>query len=240
MTCTDIINKLKTYSSEKYKGNVVKMGIPEENSIGVSTADIRKLAKEIGRSNELAFELWKTGYHEARLLAVLLFDKKQISHDDIEHLMGDVVSWDLCDHLCKNLIMKRKDYDCFIKEWSKSSETYKLRAAFTLIASSAIHDDKLADDAIDEYLMLIRECSAHSHEHVKKAVSWALREIGKIDDSNNEKALILANELKESGNKTQIWIAKDALKEIENLVKVKGRRRLISADSKMGQEDEFK
>lgn len=234
MTCTDIINKLKACSSEKYKANVVKMGIPEKNSIGVSTADIRKLAKEIGRSNELAFELWKTGYHEARLLAVLLFDKKQVSCGDIESLMSDVVSWDLCDHLCKNLIIKMKDYDCFIKEWSKSSEIYKLRAAFTLIASSAIHDDKLDDDTIDEYLMLIRECSTNSHEHVKKAVSWALREIGKIDFGNNEKALIIANELKESSNKTQVWIAKDTLKEIENLVKVEGRKRLISANSKMG------
>lgn len=236
MTCTDIIDKLKGCSSQKHKENVVRMGIPEENSIGVSTADIRKLAKEIGRSNELAFELWKTGYHEARLLAVLLFEKKRVSHDDIEYLMGDVISWDLCDHLCKNLIIKMKDYDCFIKEWSKSSETYKLRAAFTLIASSAIHDDKLDEDTIDEYLMLIRECSNHPHEHVKKAVSWALREIGKIDYCNNEKALILANELKENGNKTQLWIAKDALKEIENLVKVEGRKRLISAKSKMGQE----
>lgn len=235
MTCTDIINKLKDCSSQKYKENVVRMGIPEENSIGVSTAEIRKLAKEIGRSNELAFELWKTGYHEARLLAVLLFDKKQMSHDDIEYLMGDVISWDLCDHLCKNLIIKMKDYDCFIREWSQSSETYKLRAAFTLIASSAIHDDKLDEDTIDEYLMLIRECSVYPHEHVKKAVSWALRKIGKIDFCNNEKAVILANELKESGNKTQIWIAKDALKEIENLVKVEGRKRLISAKSKMGQ-----
>ena len=216
MTCADIINKLKACSSQKYKENVVRMGIPEENSIGVSTADIRKMAKEIGRSNELAFELWKTGYHEARLLAVLLFEKKQVSHDDIEYLMGDVISWDLCDHLCKNLIIKMKDYDCFIKEWIRSSETYKLRAAFTLIASSAIHDDKLDEEAIDEYLMLIRECSNHPHEHVKKAVSWALREIGKIDYCNNEKALILAKELKENGNKTQLWIAKDALKEIEN------------------------
>ena len=150
--------------------------------------------------------------------------------------MDEVVSWDLCDHLCKNLIIKMKDYDCFIKEWSRSSETYKLRAAFTLIASSAIHDDKLDEEAIDEYLMLIRECSNHPHEHVKKAVSWALREIGKIDYCNNEKALILAKELKENGNKTQLWIAKDALKEIENLVKVEGRKRLISAKSKMGRE----
>lgn len=236
MTCQEIIEKLQCCASEKYKANVVRMGIPENCSIGVSTTDIRKLAKEIGKSHELAFELWKSGYHEAKLLAVLLFDKKQISHEDIEQLMEDVCSWDLCDHLCKNLIIKIKDYDHFITEWSKSTETYKMRAAFTLIASAAIHDDKIADDKLDEYLKLIEEGSKNQHEHVKKAVSWALREIGKIDYTYNEKALILANELKETGNRTQIWIAKDVLKEIENVVKAEGRKRLISANTKMGKQ----
>ena len=234
MTCSEIIEKLQSCSSEKHKANVVKMGIPENCSIGVPTSEIRSLAKEIGKSNELAFELWKTGYHEAKLLAVLLFEKKKISHTDIEYLINDVSSWDLCDHLCKNLIIKIKDYDCFITEWSGSSEVYKVRAAFTLIASAAIHDDKINDDTIDDYLELIRDCSGNQHEHVKKAVSWALREIGKIDYTNNEKAIILAYELKESGNKTQIWIAKDALKEIENVVKVEGRKRLISRNTQMG------
>ncbi len=236
MKCQEIIEKLQSLSSDKYKANVIKMGIPEKCSMGVSTSDVRKLAREIGKSNELAFELWGTGYHEAKLLAVLLFDKKQISHKDIEQLMNDVFSWDLCDHLCKNLIIKTKDYDSFIMEWSKTTEVYKIRAAFTLIASAAIHDDKITDEKLDEYLDLIRECSKNQHEHVKKAVSWALREIGKIDYTYNEKAVILANELKETGNKTQMWIAKDVLKEIENVVKTTGRKRLISVNTKMGQE----
>lgn len=236
MTCSEIIEKLQRCSSEKYKENVVKMGIPEKCSIGVSTSEIRNLAKEIGKSNELAHELWETGYHEAKLLAVLLFDRKQITNGEIESLMGDVSSWDLCDHLCKNLIIKRKDYDFFIRTWSSSSEVYKVRAAFTLIASAAIHDDKISEEALEDYLLLIRECSKNQHEHVKKAVSWALREIGKIDYNNNEKALILANELMESGTKTQVWIAKDVKKEIENVVQAAGRKRLISKNTKMGQE----
>lgn len=85
-------------------------------------------------------------------------------------------------------------------------------------------------------IYFIRECSNNQHEHVKKAVSWALREVGKIDYAYNEKAIILANELKETGNKTQMWIAKDALKEIKNVVKAEGRKRLISVNTKMGQE----
>ena len=86
MTCQEVIERLQSCSSERYKANVVKMGIPEASSIGVSTPDIRKLAGEIGKSNELAFQLWESGYHEARLLAVLLFDKKQISDDEASNL----------------------------------------------------------------------------------------------------------------------------------------------------------
>lgn len=125
MNSEEIIDELRAQASEKYKANVVKMGIPEEFSLGVSTSIIRTLAKKIGKSNELAFELWNTSYHEARLLAVLLFNSKEITHDDIEQLISDVISWDLCDHLCKNLILKIKQYDKFIYEWIDSTQVYK-------------------------------------------------------------------------------------------------------------------
>lgn len=234
MTCEEIIKELQANASEKYKANVVKMGIPEEYSIGVSTAVVRSLAKKIGKSNELALELWQSGFHEAKLLAVLVFDKKTVSHDDIERLMEDVCSWDLCDHLCKNLIIKVKDYDSFIKEWITSSQTYKRRAAFTLIAADVVHNKSITNDTLDAYLRMIHDYSIYEHEHVKKAVSWALREIGKKDFTYNEKAILLAYELKENGNKVQMWIAKDAIKELETLVKVEGRGRLISTNTQMG------
>lgn len=236
MNSNEILIELKAQASEKYKANVVKMGIPEEYSIGVSTSVIRALAKKIGKSNELAFELWNTGYHEARLLAVLLFNSKEISSADIEKLMKEVISWDLCDHLCKNLIIKRKDYDDFIMKWINSTHIYEKRASFTLMASSVIHDKKISNNRIDTYLKLIYENSDNEHEHIKKAVSWALREIGKKDFAYNEKALLVAHELIENGNKTQIWIGKDARKELENLVQVEGRKRLISTKTKMGSE----
>ena len=99
----EMIAELKQRSSEKYKMNVVRMGIPENYSIGVPTSDIRKLGKSIGISQELAIELWKTKYHEARLLSILVMDIREIDHHFVKKLMDDVVSWDLCDHICKNL-----------------------------------------------------------------------------------------------------------------------------------------
>ena len=133
MTSQDIIEKLKQESSEKYKANVIKMGVPEENSIGVPTSQLRTIAKEIGKSNEIAYELWNSGYHDAKLLAVLVFEVKKLSFQDIDQLMNDVISWDLCNFICKQMIMKRKDYDDFIEQWIDLNHVYKKRAAFVLI-----------------------------------------------------------------------------------------------------------
>ena len=99
-----------------------------------------------------------------------------------------------------------------------------------------VHNKTITNDTLDEYLCIIQEYSDSEHEHVRKAISWALREIGKKNFTYNEKAILLAYELKESGNKNKMWIAKDALKELETLVKVEGRGRLISSNSKMGRE----
>lgn len=236
MNCVDIINYLESEASETYRANIIKMGIPEAYSIGVSTAALRKFAKQLDKSDELAFELWDTNYHEARLLAVFLFHPKTISCSSIDKLMSEVISWDLCDHLCKSLIIKRNDYGDFIDTWISSSHVYKKRAAFTLMASAAIHDKNISRDTIDTYLNLIYEHSDCEHEHIKKAVSWALRELGKVDFESNEKALLSAYDLMNSENKTQIWIAKDVIKELEHVVKADGRKRLISANTKMGRQ----
>lgn len=127
MNCSEVIAELKIRASEKYKANVVRMGIPEQYSLGVSTAEVRSLAKKIQKSNELALELWITGYHEARLLAVLLMKPKEMTKDAVEQLMGDVISWDLCDHLCKNLLIKMDCRNALIEGGVTSSQTYRKR-----------------------------------------------------------------------------------------------------------------
>jgi len=236
MNCDQIIDQLTSISSDKYKANVIKLGIPEHSSLGVSTGDIRSFAKKLGRSNTLAAELWQTGYHEARLLAVLLFDPKKTPLAEAKALMSQVISWDLCDHLCKNLILKLKGYEELIADWIVSEHLYEKRAAFTLMAASAVHEKHLPDAILDEYLDLVRTYSDDDRDHVKKAVSWALREIGKKDFNYNEKAVILAGELVKYGTKPQIWIGKNALKELETLVQVEERGRLITSKSKMGQQ----
>ena len=236
MDCQEMIKELMVQASEKYRENMIRMGIPAENSIGVAMCVVRDLAKKAGKSQEVASELWNTKYHETRLLAVLLMNPKVTTDAEAERLFLDVVSWDLCDHLCKNLFLKMKSRDIFITKWIQEPQLYKKRAAFVLIAASVIHDRKLTDETVDSYLELVTQYADDGREYVKKAVSTALREIGKKNFHYNEKALLLAYEWIEGESKTLRWIGKDAAKELETMVKAEGRGRLISANTRMGKE----
>lgn len=166
MNSKEIVDYLKSEASEKYKENVIKMGIPEKFCIGVSTSTLKKFAKKLDKSNELAFELWNTHYHEARLLAVLIFDHKCLTYDQIDALMSEVSSWDLCDHLCKNLIVKLDFYEDFIFNWIAADHIYKKRASFVLIAASAIHDKWQNADH------LVTAWCANAMTVAGKAASW--------------------------------------------------------------------
>lgn len=228
-----VLKQLQEQASEKYKKNVIKMGIPEQESIGVATSDVRKMAKKLPRDKAFVCELWQTNFHEARILAVLRMQPQEYSYKELTDFMEDVISWDLCDLFCKTVLIERQDYQLFIDEWIASENLYFKRAAFTLIASMSTHM-ALEAPAIQAYLHQIETYSDDERLLVKKAVSWALRELGKIDEEGQAYSIATAEKLLK-GTKAQQWIAKDALKELQTLVRVEGRSRLISSKSKMGQ-----
>ncbi|CAM1345641.1 DNA alkylation repair protein [Tenacibaculum amylolyticum] len=230
----EILEYLKNHSSEKYKENVTKLGIPKENSLGVSIRELRKLAKKLKPSNALAKELWNTYYHEAKLLSVLLIDVYTVDPEWAISLMKDVVSWDLCDHLCKNLLYYLPEYNDLILAWQNDERLYYKRAAFSLIANAAVHDKKMEPLQLDAYLNSIQKHKSDARPHVRKAVSWALRELGKKDIESYKKAVVVAKKLEESDDKNKQWIGKDALREFKQLIPIKNRKRLVSKNSKMG------
>lgn len=228
-----IIEHLKEIGTDKHKESVAKLGIPVSHAAGVPTSIVRKLAKKIGRNQDLALGLWHTGLHEAQLLAVLIAEHKQTTPEFIRSWLEDIRSWDLCDHLCNNLII----YMDFIREeipmWAMDHRQFFRRAAFSTMACLVIHGKTTLDD-INLFLELIREGSHDNRNYVKKSVSWALREIGKSSLSGNDKAVSLACDLIDNGNRAQRWVGKDAMKELETLVQVPERRRLLTSNSKMG------
>jgi Predicted DNA alkylation repair enzyme len=236
MTIDLILQELQAYSDDKRKVNLVKLGIPKESSLGVSTSDIRKIAKKYQKDDELAKALWDSKIHDMKLLSVLLLNPQKATDEKIEYYMNEIYSWDLCDHFCKNYLLKTQNYSSYIDKWVANMQTYYKRAAFTLIAAKVVKDKKINNEDLEHYLNYIVDFSADDRAHVYKAISWALREIGKVSLELQEKAIIVAHNLSEDNDSTKQKIGKMALKELENLIEVPGRSRLINRDSKMGQE----
>lgn len=195
---------------------MARYGIQTRNAYGVSIPRLRAISMKIGKDHMLAQQLWKTGIHEARILAGMIDDPAQVNEAQMEDWATDFDSWDIVDGSCGNLFDKTPFAVKKAHEWSKRSEEYVKRAGFALMAELAVHDKKLSDDTfIDFFPLIIREAS-DDRNFVKKAVNWALRQIGKRNQRLNAEAIQTAKRIHELNSSSAKWIASDALRELTN------------------------
>jgi 3-methyladenine DNA glycosylase AlkD len=228
-----ILKQLKAAGTEKKRASAIRVGIPMDKAYGVSVSAVRAISKPLRGHHALAQPLWKTGIHEAQLLAIFVADPERMSRSAIERWLDDVVSWDLCDHLCGDLASRRADAPDLIRRWIKSPKLYVKRAAFALTAALAVHGKDLDNDLFAELAGLVAEHSNDARPHVRQAASWALRSIGKRDAANRDRALAAAAELIESTEPAKRWVGRDTVRELESLVKVR-ERGLLTSKSKTG------
>jgi len=187
-----------------------------ERRLGVSVLDMRKLAKEIGKDHDLALDLWKTDIVEGRIVAAMVDDPDKLTEEQMEDWVKDINSWDVCDQLCMNLFEKNQLAWKKIVDWSERDEEFVKRTAFSLIACLAWHDKMASDDKFIELLPVIIRGATDERNFVKKAVNWALRNIGKRNLKLNEAAINTAKEIQRLNSKAARWIASDALRELES------------------------
>lgn len=221
--------ELKKLGSEENRLGMARFGINTERAFGISVAALRGLAKEIGRDHELALALWNSGFHEARILACLVDDPAMVAEAQMEAWVGDFNSWDLCDNCCGSLFDRTPYAYDKAKEWSQREAEFERRAGFALMAWLAVHDKKAENAAFETFFPYLAQASEDQRNFVKKAVNWALRQIGKRNLSLHAQALQLAEEISRKDSKSARWIATDALREL-NLPKV--MERLKSKDAK--------
>jgi 3-methyladenine DNA glycosylase AlkD len=213
--CDKIVQLLKQQKNYENIAGMAKYGISTNNTFGVPVPVLRNIAKEAEKNHLLALELWDTGIHEARIIAGLVADVDLLTEDQMEHWVKDLDSWDVCDQVCNNLFSKSKLAKKKIKEWVKSEEEYVKRAGFVLIASLAVHDKEMSDDQFVSYLKLIKKESKDNRNFVKKAINWALRQIGKRNEVLKVRAIETANEILLFDAMSAKWIASDALRELK-------------------------
>jgi 3-methyladenine DNA glycosylase AlkD len=212
----DVLDKLQSKAQTEQLKGMAKYGMAVEQRLGVSVPDMRKLAKEIGRDHKLALELWRTGIAEARIVAGMVGDPAKLTEEQMEEWVKGINSWDVCDQVCDNLFEKARFAWKKIVDWSEREEEFVKRTAFSLIACLAWHDKKASDDKFIELLPVIIREATDERNFVKKAVNWALRNIGKRNLKLNEAAINTAKEIKRLDSKAARWIAADAIRELES------------------------
>ena len=222
MEYSKILEILKTNGNTKNVEGMARFGINPKNNFGNSVTYLRKLAKTIGKDHGLALRLWKSGIHDARILAPHIDDPQLVTEKQMEDWVKDFNSWDVCDNCCGHLFDRTKFCMDKIIEWSEREEEFVKRASFALMAWSAVHDKKSDDKIFEEYLSIIKRESIDERNYVRKAVNWALRNIGKRNKSLNEKALKIAKEIKKIDSRAAKWNANDSIRELTS-EKVKKR-----------------
>jgi len=214
MPYIEIMNQLKSLANPETVKGMERYGINPESAYGISIPELRKIAGQVGKNHLLAEKLWASGIHEARILASMIGDRKKVTPEQMDRWVKDFNSWDLCDQCCNNLFRKVEFAREKALEWSSRPEEFVKRAGFVLMACLAVHDKKAKDEEFFTYMPIIRNASQDSRNFVKKAVNWALRQIGKRNADLNRVAIETANEIGELNSRTARWIASDALREL--------------------------
>ena len=216
MRLNEVIAELKSMGNPKAAAGMARYGIKADRALGISIPKLEGLAKKIGKSHKLAEDLWSSVIHEARILACMIDDPQQITADQLESWVSEFDSWDLCDQCCNRLFRKTPFARQKALAWANRLEEFVKRAGFVLMAVLAVHAKKTADKQFDPFFRRIKAEAIDERNFVKKAVNWALRQIGKRSISLNKKAIAVAEEIQQLESKTARWVASDALRELRS------------------------
>jgi 3-methyladenine DNA glycosylase AlkD len=210
----EVLAELRSYANPSNVAGMARFGIRGALVLGgPNLPTLRRLGRRLGRDPELASALWDSGIHEARLLATLVADPASFPRAHAEAWALDLESWDVCDQLCGNLLDRTPYAAELVFAWTGREEGFVKRAGFALIAEAAVHDKQAPDERFLAYLPLIVREAPDRRNFVRKAVNWALREIGKRNLALNAAAVEAAREIR-AGPRSGWWVAGDALREL--------------------------
>ncbi len=213
-TILDELNRLAEPEKVLFKHK--KYNIVAHNALGVYQKDLKEIAKKIGYNNALAIQLFDSGIYEARILCSKLFNPKNLTKELMEKWVQTFENWEICDSFCMGLFAKSEHAYEKALEWSHREAEFEKRAGFAIMAAYCMADKKADNKTFDAFLEHITAEASDDRQYVKKAVNWALRNIGKRNKDLNRKAISTAEEIKKQGTKPAIWIANDALKELQS------------------------
>jgi 3-methyladenine DNA glycosylase AlkD len=210
----EVLGRLRALADPARLEGMSRYGIGGAETLGVTVAELRALAKELGRSHELAAGLWDSGIHEARILASLVEEPAAVTERQLDEWAAGLDSWDVCDQLCQNLVRHTSFAWTRALEWSARPEPFVKRAGFAVMAGLAVADKRSDDDRFEPFLQAVAERADDDRPIVRKGASWALRQIGKRSPGLRARAVETAQQLRAGGRGAR-WVGTDALRELE-------------------------
>ncbi len=209
-----VLQRLQALGRPDAVSEMARFGIRPDKTLGVSMPDLRALAKEIGRDRALARQLWQGKTRETMILSSLVDDPSCVDQDQLESMVQDFYDWEVCDQTIMNMVQKTPFAWKLAVEWCEREKEFERRAGFVLMARLAVSEKKAEDDRFIPFFIYIKKYAADERNFVKKAVNWALRQIGKRNLALNETAIQIAHEISNSDSRAARWIAADALREL--------------------------
>lgn len=213
-TVEHAIEWLKTHSTPATLEGMARYAIPSDHALGVAMRDIKSFGKQLGRNQELAVALWKTGVYEARMLVSFVGDPERLTSAQMDRWCRDFDNWAICDAMCFNLFDRTSHAWNKVEQWSRREEEYVRRAAFALLWSLTVHDKSAADERFLHGLDLIERAASDERHFVGKGVNMALRAVGKRNPALKAAAVSVARRLSEATSRAPRGIGKDALREL--------------------------
>jgi 3-methyladenine DNA glycosylase AlkD len=209
----EIVAHLKSLRNEANIASMARYGIDTSTALGITTPQMQAVGRQVKRNHERALELWRTGLRDARMAAILTADPARLTKEDAWAWAGDFNSWEIVD-TAADLFTQTTFWRELIPEFAADSREYVRRTAFAMIAGATVHNKQEPDDTLLAYLPLIEAYATDPRNFVKKAVNWALRNIGTRNRACHAPALAVAEKLSAGNDRTARWIGKDAVREL--------------------------
>ncbi|WP_137931206.1 DNA alkylation repair protein [Mesorhizobium comanense] len=225
-TAQDILAYLRGIGTEESRLGMSRFGINTATALGVGNTDLRFLARKVKRDHQRSLALWDSGIREARLMAAFTGEPRKIAIEECRRWADDFDSWEVVDTV-SDLFVETSFWRQLVEEFATDEREFVRRTAFAMLAWAAVHLKKEPDATFLSYLPLIEAHAGDGRNFVRKAVNWALRQIGKRSAGLHAPALVLAQKLASSNDKIERWIGKDAAKELSDartLARITGRR----------------
>jgi len=214
MGYAEVMAELESMADPEAAKGMAYFGVRAKAPLGLTMPQIRGVARRAGRDHALAARLWASGIHEARILAGLVDVPSEVTQEQMDAWVRDFDSWDVCDQVCMSLFDRTPRAHEKAVEWADREEEYVRRAGFAMMATLAVHDKRAPDARFVAFLPVIERHAGDDRNFVKKAVNWALRQIGKRNAALNGRAIAAGERIRAQGSKAARWVAADALREL--------------------------